>query len=323
MSEPARHYRHLTAAERYHIQLQHAKGATAADIASDLQRHRATIYRELRRNSNGHRYQAEEAQKYCCERRQGARKHSKIRPVHAQLIEKKLCDGWSPQALSLRMKLETPGIALSHTTIYRRVKQDRDAGGTLYRELPRKGRKRVSGGKRHAGKSLIPDRTDITERPAVAGNRGRRGDWEGDTINGKDAHLVTLTDRFSRLILIGKVPDKKADTVSAKLQQMLRGKKSHTLTLDNGGEFAAHAQVAAATGAKIYFAAPYASWQRGTNENGNGIIRRGWPKKMSLGQLTEREIREREMMINTMPRKMFNGLTSLEVHYRKRVALIV
>ena len=213
--------------------------------------------------------------------------------------------------------------AISHTTIYRLIEQDKINGGHLYRELPRFGKTRWKGGKRKAGRSLIPDRTDITERPAIVEQRSRLGDWEGDTVYGQDAHLVTLVDRKSRLTMIGKVASKNAETVANKMIEMLqRAPGAKTITLDNGGEFAMHAMVSEAVNADVYFAKPYASYQRGTNENTNGIIRRQWPKKMALGQITAEEIEAMEFQINSMPRKVLGGLTPLEVYTGKSVALI-
>ncbi len=189
--------------------------------------------------------------------------------------------------------------------------------------MPRFGKSRWKGGKRKAGRSLIPDRVDITKRPEIVEQRARIGDWEGDTVHGQDAHLVTLVDRKSRLTLIGKVDNKQAETVAAKMISLLkRVPEVLTATLDNGGEFARHGLVAEAINADMYFAKSYASYQRGTNENTNGIIRRQWPKKMRLGQLTDEDIRNMEWVINSMPRKVLGGLTPLEVYTGKSVALI-
>ena len=131
---------------------------------------------------------------------------------------------------------------------------------------------------------MIPDRVDISERPEIVELRARLGDWEGDTVFGQNAHLVTLVDRKSRLTLIKKVPNKEAETVAnAMISLLTRVLGVKTVTLDNGGEFARHRVVSEAINADIYFAKPYASYQRGTNENTNGIIRRHWPKKNAHG----------------------------------------
>ena len=221
------------------------------------------------------------------------------------------------------MKAERFERHISHTTIYRLLEKDRIAGGQLYQLLPRFGKTRWKGGKRKAGRSLIPDRKDISERPAIVDRRGRRGDWEGDTVHGQDAHLVTLVDRKSRLTLIGKVPDKKAATVAKEMIRLMkRVPGSRTITLDNGGEFAQHGKVSKKCGVNVYFAKPYASYQRGTNENTNGIIRRHWPKKMAMGALTEQDIREMELILNTTPRKVLGGKTPIEVYTKKSIALV-
>jgi IS30 family transposase len=195
----------------------------------------------------------------------------------------------------------------------------------LYQWLPRFGKKRWKGGKRNkkAGVKLIPNRIDISERPEVVDKRERIGDWEGDTVHGQNAHLVTLVDRSTRFTLVRRVPNKTKETVADAMFEMLS--KVHnvkTVTLDNGGEFAAHARAAEGTGAKVYFAKPYASWQRGTNENTNGRIRRFWPKKFDLATLTGKEIEDNILLLNLTPRKVLGGLTPLEAFIGSRVALI-
>ena len=250
-------------------------------------------------------------------------KRTKYDDRHDDIILKALTDGWSPENLSYRMAIEVPDISLSHSTIYRRIEQNREEGGQWYKLLIRHGKTRCKGGKRKAGRSCIPDRVDISERPEIVKSRQRIGDWEGDTVYGQDAHLVTLVERKSRFTLLGKVNDKKAETVANEMISLLkRVDKVETITLDNGGEFARHKDVAEAINAEIYFAKPYASYQRGTNENTNGIIRRSYPKKMKLKKLMDNDIRAMELRLNTMPRKVLGGLTPLEVYTGRPVALI-
>ena len=227
---------------------------------------------------------------------------------------------------SVRMTLEIKAEeTLSHTTIYRRLKEDRLNGGKLYRHLPRFGKTRWKGGKRSnsAGVKLIPDRVDITERPAIVEGRTRLGDWEGDMVHGQNAHLVTVVDRTRLFTLVKRVFSKTKDEVGDAIIELLKKVNSvHTLTLDNGGEFADHVRVSEETGVDVYFAKPYASWQRGTNENTNGRIRRFWPKKFDMATLTEKEIKDRIFMMNFTPRKVLGGLTPFEVFTGTRVALI-
>ncbi|MDP0563418.1 MAG: IS30 family transposase [Candidatus Endonucleobacter sp. (ex Gigantidas childressi)] len=196
-------------------------------------------------------------------------------------------------------------------------------GGSLYKHLPSFGKRRCKGGKRKAGRITIPDRVDISDRPAVIDLRFRLGDWEGDTMCGQDAHLVIFVDRKSRLTLIGKVDTKHAEVVAESMVKLLKRVSSVcTVTLDNGGEFAAHEKVAKAMNAGIYFAKSYASYQRGANENTNGIIRRTWPKKMVLSHLTKDDVRAMGMLINTMLRKVLGGWAPLEVYTEQPIALI-
>lgn len=323
MSNQNKHYKQLTQGERYQIQVLLEKGFSVTEIGHTLCRHKSSISREIKRNSARARYCAEAAQRLKEHRKSTSYKHIKQSERHADIISKGLLLGWSPENISCRMEVELPEISLSHSTIYRRIAKNKAKGGDWYKLLPRYGKTRWKGGKRKAGRSLIPDRVDISERPEVVEQRQRIGDWEGDTVYGQDAYLVTLVERKSRLTLIGKVKDKTAETVANEMTALLkRVDKVHTITLDNGGEFAHHKDVAKAANADTYFARPYASYQRGTNENTNGLIRRSWPKKMKLGKLSNQDIRNMELLINTMPRKVLGGLTPLEVYTGKRVALI-
>lgn len=323
MKTQTKHYKQLTQGQRYQLQALLKNRLSQQVMADTLGVHKSTVSRELRRNSDPGGYCPEAAERRKSERKRNAHKSKKADDQHKQIVEKALLLGWSPENISCRMKIELPGKAISHTTIYRLIAEDKANGGDLYKELPRHGKTRWKGGKRKAGRSQIPDRKDITERPEIVEQRARLGDWEGDTVYGQNAHLVTLVDRKSRLTLIGKVDDKQAETVANKMVELLeRAPGAKTITLDNGGEFAMHALVSEAVNADVYFAKPYASYQRGTNENTNGIIRRQWPKKMALGQLSEEEVKEMELLINNMPRKVLGGLTPLEAYTGTSVALI-
>ena len=323
MSTQTKHYKQLTQGKRYQLQALRKTGLSQQAMADTLGIHKSTVSRELSRNSGSDGYCPEEAEKRKTERKKNARKAKTVGDQHKSIVEKGLSLGWSPENISCRMKIELPEKAISFTTIYRMVEEDKAEGGNLHELLPRFGKTRWKGGKRKAGRSLIPDRKDITERPVIVEHRGRLGDWEGDTVYGQDAHLVTLVDRKSRLTLIGKVNDKQAETVAKKMIGLMkRVPGAKTITLDNGGEFAMHSAVSEASNADIYFAKPYASYQRGTNENTNGIIRRHWPKKMAMGELSDKEISDMELIINTMPRKVLGGLTPLEVYTGEPVALI-
>lgn len=323
MSKQTKQYKQLTLGQRYQIEALHGKDHLQKEIAEAIGTSNSTLSRELRRNISDGGYCAETAHALAIKRRKSAAKSSQLDERHMPIIKKGLSLGWSPENISARMKVEVPDIALSHTTVYKRIAADKTRGGSLYKDLPRYGKRRCKGGKRKAGRSLIPNRVDIKERPEIVNLRSRVGDWEGDTVYGQDAHLVTMVDRKSRLVLLGKVDTKHAEIVADTLIDMMKRVEAVcTITFDNGGEFAEHERVAKAINTDTYFAKPYASYQRGTNENTNGIIRRTWPKKMTLGHLTETDLRTMEMLINTMPRKVLGGRTPLEVYTGQSIALI-
>lgn len=324
MDHQNRHYQQLTQGERYQIEVLRKEGFSLRAIGQALERDHSTIARELQRNTTVREYSADTADQMARRRRLSAAKAGKQDALHHQIIRKGLLLGWSPENISTRMRLEIgPSTALSHSTIYRLIDQDKAQGGALYKQLPRHGKTRWKGRKRKAGRSLIPNRVDITQRPKIVDLRARLGDWEGDTVHGQDAHLVTLVERQSRLLRIRRVPTKEAEVVANAVIDGFKGVDvAYTLTLDNGGEFAAHGLVTEALGTDIYFAKPYASYQRGTNENTNGLIRRRWPKKTNLAELSDEDIATLEFQLNTTPRKVLGGLTPLEAYTGKRVALI-
>jgi IS30 family transposase len=326
MNNQNKHYQQLTQEPRYQISGLRKTGMSLRDIAHEVGVHFSTVSRELRRNATANGYIAHVAQQLSSRRRRTAQKAHKRQEKTDTIIRESLTLGWSPEAISQRLKIETqPPEQLSHSTIYRRIEEDRQEGGMLYCRLPRFGKKRWKGGKRNkkAGVKLIPNRVDITQRPAVVDDRKRIGDWEGDTVHGQNAHLVTLVDRTSRFTLAKRVFRKTKEEVADAMLELFRKVLSvRTVTLDNGGEFADHVRVAQETGAKVYFAKPYASWQRGTNENTNGRIRRFWPKKFDMATLTEKEIDDSIFLLNLTPRKVLGGLTPLEAFIGRRVALI-
>ncbi len=214
---------------------------------------------------------------------------------------------------------------MSQHSIYARIKEDKARGGTLFRQLHRFGKRRWKGGKRRslAGASLIPNRRDISERPAIVDERTRVGDWEGDTVHGRNGYLATLVDRMSRFTLVKRIARKTKEQIASAMTGLLsKVPFVRTVTLDNGSEFATHTEVAAATNADIYFAKPHASWQRGTNENTNGRIRRFWPKGFDISVLSEQEIEDRILLLKLTPRKILAGLIPLEAFIGKSVALI-
>lgn len=322
-----KHYQQLTLEQRYQIWSLRDSGKTYEAIATLIGVDKSTVSRELKRNSSASGYKPTVAEKLSQTRRRNATKASKRNETMDNMITDKLRQGWSPGSISARLKVEkkTKAEQLSHTSIYRMINKDKKHKGCLYLYLPNTGKTRWKGGKRNkqAGASLIPERTDIRERPAIVEQRSRLGDWEGDTVHGQSAHLVTLVDRKSRFTLAKRVFDKTKQTVGDAMIDLLEKVDAKiTLTLDNGSEFADHVRVGKASKVAIFFAKPYASWQRGTNENTNGRIRRFWPKKFDMATLSEIEIEERIWRLNMTPRKILGGLTPFEAFTGKRVALI-
>lgn len=321
-----KNYRQLTQEQRYHISGLRKAGSAIRAIANDVGVHYSTISRELSRNKEEGCYEPAKAHYLFLERRKRAYKFSKRSKTSDENIRQGLLLGWSPEAISLRMKLEKPEEqCLSHSTIYRRVDDNRAAGGSLCTNLVRYGKARWKGGRRNrqAGAKLIPNRVDISERPAVVDQRARLGDWEGDTVYGVNAYFVTLVDRLSRFTLVERVKNKTKEKVAEAMIKLFRKVHSAlTVTLDNGGEFAGHQKVHDAVGVDVFFAKPNASWQRGTNENTNGRLRRLWPKKFDISKLTEEKIETEVFCLNLTPRKVLEGRTPLEVFMGRNVALI-
>ncbi len=278
-------------------------GHSQAEIAELVTRSVATISRELRRNRGERGYRPKQAQRLACQRRQfSADNARKISARHWLLIENKLREDWSPEQAA-----GVTGLA-STETIYRHVYEDKRTGGDLHTHLrcQKKRRKRYGSGQDRRGR--IPNRTSISERPAVVDARTRLGDWEGDLVigHGHSGAIVTLTERRTQAVMIRKVDTKAADTVRLAMSAMLRKVRrvSHTLTLDNGKEFSQHEKLAADHGIQTYFADPYASWQRGLNEQINGLIRQYLPKARRFDDVTAEELAMIERKLNNRPRKM-------------------
>jgi len=195
-------------------------------------------------------------------------------------------------------------IKISYEWIYRHIWEDKKNGGQLYEHLRRKKKYRKRGAKGD-NRGKISHQKRIDERPAVVERRERIGDWEADTIIGKGMKgaIVTLVDRKSRFLRMGLVEQRTKEAVKESMIDLLKGYPVHTITCDNGKEFAAHEEIAQALEADIYFAHPYSSWERGTNENTNGLIRQYIPKKVDFRKLTDFDISFVEYRLNTRPRK--------------------
>lgn len=312
-------YNQLTLSERYQIQAGHELGFSARKIALRLSRSNKTISQELQRCGRSD-YSAESAQRLAALKRQTAAKRTKFSDAHKRNLDSLLDLNWTPEQIAGRMDLEGVLQAVSRQTLYRWVHR------LQWRfRLPRKGKAYRKRSKKEAGARLIPDRVDIDQRPAIVEENNEIGHWEGDTVYGQDSYFVTLVERVSKVFLCMRVKNKTKDAVGRAIKKLLRPYQSlcKTITFDNGGEFAGHKKVSKKLKCSIYFAKPYSSWQRGLNENTNGLLRRYFPKGMAIATIPRQVIQDAVFRINTRPRKALNYLSPYEFLTGKRVSLIM
>jgi len=308
-------YTHLTQEERYQIYALKKAGHTQNEIASVLERSESTISRELARNRGGCGYRPKQAQSMAVDRR--AMNARTIDDATWQFAREMLVLQWSPEQISGH-------AAISLETVYQRVYADKRTGGLLWKNLRcQKQRKKRYGKIDRRG--MIPNRLSIDDRPAIVETRSRIGDWEADTIIGKNHRqaIVSIVERKTGLTLIRKVERKTAQAVSQAMTGLLKPylRKVHTITSDNGREFAGHEEIAATLKADFYFAHPYSSWERGTNENTNGLIRQYFPKNRDFTTITQQEIDTAMERLNNRPRKRLGYQTPNQVFFKSGVAL--
>ena len=300
-------YSQLTDSERNQFYALRKAKIPMTAIAKQLSRSRTTLYNELSRNTGLRGYRPKQAQQFTDIRRAQTVLPLKMTPKVIVYIEDKLGLQWSPEQIANVMEADPdgPGIAVSHETIYRHVWEDKRADGQLYTHLRHglKKRRKRRGSKDSRGK--IRNRVDIDRRPAIVETRKRLGDWEADLVCGTGAsgYLVTLVERVSRRVLIGYSKTKFADQVTDEILRLLKNEIVETITFDNGKEFAGHEKMAVELGCDCFFAKPYHSWERGANENTNGLIRQYFPKKTSFADITAGQIAFVQNRLNTRPRK--------------------
>ncbi len=299
-------YTQLTQGKRYQIRVLIKAGFSQTEIALMIGVHRSTISRELRRNSGCKGYRPHQAHEKALARRYAAAKRIKMTPLMIELVSRYIRLDFSPEQVSGYLDREH-NLKISHETIYKHIYSDKKAGGTLYKHLRgvnKKYRKRYGSKERHR---RIADQVSIDVRPAVVDDRSRIGDWELDTVTGKNSkgHLITAVERKSKLVLIRRVPNKQSDQVAKAVIRLLRPYKDNVLTIttDNGLEFARHTKISKSLGADVYFAHPYHAWERGLNENTNGLLRQYFPKKMDFRTIDDKSIDHAMNRLNNRPRK--------------------
>lgn len=309
------YFTQLTQEQRYHISGLLKAGSLQKDIAISVGVHKSTISRELARNHGERGYRPKQAEEFALKRRHEAPKRIKWTIELEDRVREKVLLDHSPDQIAGALKLE--GINISHERIYQFILADKKSGGTLYTHLRRSHKKRKKRYGSHDRRGQIKNRVSIDERPKVVDKKERLGDWEGDTIIGKlqQKSIVTVVDRASRLTRIGKVATKHAPIVADIMINLLNplAAITHTITLDNGKEFAHHERVSTALKVDIYFAHPYSSWERGLNENTNGLIRQYIKKGSSFEDITEERIKFIEDRLNNRPRKSLGYLTPNQV----------
>lgn len=309
---------HLTLEEREVIAQMQRAGKMQTQIADRLGRSKSTISRELRRNRSRNGYWAVAAQRRAERRRRERPWTARMRrPEVRRYVSERLRWRWSPDQIAGRSRSDFPDDRrrqVSPPTIYAWIREEQAQGKQWQRFLRRLGRKRPEWEKR----GRLPTTVSIEGRPAVVDRRSRFGDWEGDTIVGANRRggAVTLVERKSGYLLLGKVPNLQAATVrqaAAKRYATTPAALRKTLTLDNGKEFAEHEQLEVEAALKVYFAKPYSAWQRGTNENTNGLVRQFFPKGTDLANIPEHQFTRVQQLLNDRPRKRLDYRTPNEV----------
>lgn len=318
-------YHHLTPEERYVIAHMRIAGFSLRAIGQRIGRHHTTVGREL--NQNGPPgapwpYWYDAGQSRADRRRFQARSYRRQnhRPL-VDYVEQKLRWDWSPEQIAAKLTRDHPGDAamrVSIETLYRWVYLDARMGGSLYQHLRRRRKWRRRQKRYGSGRRFIADRVGIETRPAVVRERTRFGDWEGDTVVGRRgrSQLVTHVERKSRYLLAAKLEDRKAATFADRSVALLKTvpvQLRHTLTLDNGSECAQFPTIERQTGMDVYFAAPYAAWQRATNENTNGLLRQYFPKGTDFRRVTPEAVQTAADRLNHRPRKCLGYQTPHEV----------
>jgi IS30 family transposase len=308
-------YTRIHQENRFEIYELKLSGLSARKIAGTIGKHPSTISRELKRNIGQKGYRPNQANAKADDRKRMSKKFIKMTFDLIEKIESMLRQDWSPEQISGVLKKE--GTNISHERIYQHIWADKKAGGTLYKHLRHghKRRYRKRGAKEKRGQ--IKNKVSIHDRPKIVDDKGRIGDWEIDLMVGKDHRnfIITVVERVSKYTLTTWSEYKDSASILRAVVKLLNPLKAvvHTITSDNGKEFADHEEIAKALESKFFFADAYASWQRGLNENTNGLLRQYFPKKSCFASISEKMLKFVEEKLNNRPRKTLNFFSPLQV----------
>ena len=312
-------YEHFTQAQRACLQIMSKSGKSLRQMAKEVGKNPSSISRELKRNANKNgEYNADFAFYRYRKRRKKCIRKSRIVGDEklVAFIQKKLKIFWSPEAITQKWKQSHALVKLSVTTVYSALDKGLIADCSAKTHLRRRGKKRY--GKRSKFNTIQPNYT-VHDRPECISKRERIGDWEGDTIvgRGNKSGLVSLVDRKSRYLRLWLVKSRSSVETANAISQAMHGLPAHSLTLDNGSEFARFTQIEKNVGLRVYFADPHSPWQRGSNENINGAVRFFFPKETDFTQISMARVKQVEELINKRPRKCLNWRTPFEVFHAR------
>ena len=314
--------KHFTVEQRYKLEVLVQQKVNKIDIATELKMHISSIYRELNRNSDSRNnlYKADLASRKAKKRHLEKPKNQVFNDLMKQHVDHLIKKDFSPEQIVGRSKKY--GLnCVSHETIYKHVWKDKKAGGKLYLHFRNQGKTYRKRGALKDKRGQIPGRVGIEDRPIEVEQKQRIGDLEIDLVIGKDhkGALLTVNDRVTGMLQMIKIDDKNSETIMIAVIELLQNWKPFikTITSDNGKEFAKFQEIALALNIDYYFANPYCSWERGANENLNGLVRQYFPKGSDFTLITNEQVQYVVEKINNRPRKRFEFETPNEVHLHK------
>ena len=318
-------YNQLTPQERYAISSYRKTGLSVYQMANEMGRHRSTIYREINRHLRQGAYRPSDAVTKALTRRSKARRGFQYSVEELKLVERLIRCKWSPEQVSGSLKRYAL-MSISHETIYKYIWWDKAQGGTLFKFLRQYSKKRRKRYRAYDSRGQLSGKRHISERPDIVNKRSRIGDWEVDTVLGAaDKHcILTLVERKTGYTLIGKLKNRTKKELNRVAIKMINEHKEKmlTITADNGTEFHGYSELEKTTAVVFYFASAYHSWERGTNENTNGLIRQYLPKRKSMAKLTQNDCNKIAYDLNLRPRKRLQYNTPWNTFWKdKTVAL--